>query len=293
MTAYRDDLEAALAHADASERELDKARAELAADHERIAELEQQLADAKRKLGEAERAAPKPKPKQKPAPAKPSGAKPSSRWIFVAGCVVAGLVLIGGVVAIVTGQGSRRGRGSYPVVDIVADERAARDVVKETMPDAELYELRADYVDPNGRSDLGRYAGGRVYLEYRSPSAAATTPPPPSGPIGAPQSDPNPPVCTMTVRFDGSPRSISQTTGRGTSCGSSLPTPMRCTVVDVWKEALRRGAPDNAIASIRLRTRTRSKRTRSTWSFTIPGKERDVFSLELFDDECPWGARSP
>jgi len=43
---YREDLEAALAHADAAERQLEEARKENEADHARIAELEGQLAAA-------------------------------------------------------------------------------------------------------------------------------------------------------------------------------------------------------------------------------------------------------
>jgi len=45
---YREDLEAALAHAESAEQELIAARDENAADHKRIAELEDQLAAAKR-----------------------------------------------------------------------------------------------------------------------------------------------------------------------------------------------------------------------------------------------------
>jgi len=49
---YREDLDAALAHADAAQRQLEEARKENEADHARIAELEEQLAAAKRGVHE-------------------------------------------------------------------------------------------------------------------------------------------------------------------------------------------------------------------------------------------------
>jgi hypothetical protein len=286
MTAYRDDLEAAIAHADAAERELAKARDELAADHERIAELERELAAAKRGVNKAKRVEPKPAPPPRQPRAKTPKPKPV---VAIALGVVAGVAVIVGMIFLIRW----RNAPSYPVVDLVADEPAARALATDWLPDAELFELRADYVDPRGTSDLARYGGGRVYLSYRSPSRAATSAPASSEPIGAPTSDPDAPICIVEVRFDGRRRRASTTNGRGSACGTALPTPVRCTVVDVWTEAIRRGAPENALASIRLKARTRAKRERATWTFEIDGKGGRVFEMELFDDECPWSGTPP
>ena len=57
--AYRDDLEAALAHAEAAERDLDEAKRVHAHDTERIAALEKQLAAAKTGVKKAEERAEK------------------------------------------------------------------------------------------------------------------------------------------------------------------------------------------------------------------------------------------
>jgi hypothetical protein len=293
--AYRDDLEAAIAHADAAERELANARRELAADHERIAELERELEAAKRRRDKAdkraaaatERAAKRDPERTSPAAAPRDPAKPT--WLRAAllwGGILAGIVALSvGVPWLVRA----RDIPTKSVVDLVADEPAARALAQKQLPDPALYEIRADYVDPGGRCDLEQY-GGDVNFKYLSPSRAAVPAPAPTGPIGAPQPTTSWPTCSVEVRYQRSRTRTYWTNGRGEQCGQPLPSPPRCTVVDVWNEAIRRGAPVNALASIRLQMRTRQKRDRPTWSFQINGPQGRVFEMELFDDECPWSS---
>jgi len=171
MTAYRDDLEAALAHAEAAEKELATAREELTKDHDRIAELERELAAAKRGIDKAKRVERRVEPKPAPPAVGPRDDRrtPRPAVAITVGIVVAALV-IGGMVMFVGWQNGP----SYPVVDLVADEAAARELAKKWIPDPELFELRADYVDPRGTSDLARF-GGRVYRRCRRRCAARSS----------------------------------------------------------------------------------------------------------------------
>lgn len=74
---YREELDAALARAAATEAELDEARAENAHDHERIGDLEAKLAEAQKRLAKIEASAPAPEPK--PAPKVEAPKKPATR----------------------------------------------------------------------------------------------------------------------------------------------------------------------------------------------------------------------
>jgi hypothetical protein len=275
--AYRDDLQAALEHAESAERELEKARAENAEDEKKIAALEKQLADAKRRLGETEKREQKPAPK--PEPSKSSG---SAGGIFVAiGAIV---LVVGGafLFALSSPNTSKLGRQlrSKKTVDISRDLAEAQAEAQKYMPDPVLQRIEADYVDPRGITDLEAF-GGEVRYRFTSPSRAKAEAPPHQGPIGAP----DPPVtwqtCEVYVTYHKNSMKTSDYQNHGDACGKPMRAPS-CTVAEVWQEALRRGAPQNALAHVRLDARHKGP----TWEFRISDRSHDVFSMDL-PDNCP------
>jgi hypothetical protein len=64
-------------------------------------------------------------------------------------------------------------------------------------------------------------------------------------------------------------------------CGATIDMPS-CSVVDIWNEAIRRGAPVNALASIQLDKRL----DKSVWRLTISDNGKTVFETSIVD-ECP------
>jgi hypothetical protein len=283
---YRDDLEAALAHAEAAERDLAAAREENQHDHERIAALEKQLAAAQHKLGEAKKKEPPPKPKPKPEKPKPDAS--STKWDGTSSVVVIGLiVLIGGIIAL--GMFSSRGDG-VKTVDIDGMLPDAKQKALKYLPDPELYQLKADYVPPSGISDLATYHGYVTY-GFLSPTRRDQATPSPVGPIGAPQPSPNYLNCSVDVRYRETSMRYYETAARGDQCGEPLTHPPTCTVKEVWAEAIHRGAPQNALAGIRLdmkghRGDDGKYRRVPLWRFSISDSSKTVFEMEL-PDGCP------
>ena len=267
---YRDDLEAALAHAEAAERDLADARREVKKDHARIQELERLLAEAKSRV---EIHSP---PKARPLAIAP---KPSpSRWPAPAVLAITGLMG-----ALIAGSVVWSRRNVRSTVDLSAVEPIAAAMARDTLPDAVLMSMKGDLVDARGVQDLATF-GGRVEYEYLSPSRAAAPPPPSSQPLGAPRSSSKLPTCAVDIRYRPGGFATYTTEALGSSCGEALPGPPRCTVVAVWKEAIARGAPANALARVSLRMHSGKPR----WSFTITDHDRGTtaFSMNL-PDECP------
>jgi hypothetical protein len=69
-----------------------------------------------------------------------------------------------------------------------------------------------------------------------------------SGPVGAPAPTVQYDYCSVSIRYS----QDRVTSNPIATCGEPLQGPPSCTVVEVWNEAIRRGAPSNAVASIRL-----------------------------------------
>ena len=62
------------------------------------------------------------------------------------------------------------------------------------------------------------------------------------------------------------------------SCKEPLLGPPKCTSVQVWKKALAKGAPANAIAELGYR----SWANKARWYFSIEGTKVS----DVFDDDC-------
>jgi len=189
--------------------------------------------------------------------------------------------------------------GHVTTVDLTANLADARSKARTVMPDPVLKGIYAQYVNPSGVSDLAAY-GGSVFYKFISPSQTAK--PDTSGaPIGAPVNT-DYPTCAVEIAYrpEGS-QFVAIVHGRGfDSCGAALADPPSCSVKSVWDEAIRRGAPYNAVATITLDTRNHQP----TWDFRIEdlntGSSRYrtstphkvVFQMTLVD-RCPIVAAPP
>lgn len=275
--AYRDDLEAALEHAAAAESELERAKSENAEDHRRIAELEQQLADAKRRLGDTE--------KRKPKPEKVKDDAPERRnWNGLIATLIT-LVMIGGGVALfvfISPNSSKLGRQlkSKSSVQLTSDLPGALAEAQKFFPDALLTRIEADYVDPRGVTDLAKY-GGEVRYRFMSQSRADMPDPPPSGPIGAPQQALARPICAVAIVYRKGVMRTYDYQYKGSECGRPIREPLRCSIEVVWAEAIRRGAPKEALAHVRVDRPTKAENV--NWSLRIVDQGKQVFDMDLPD----------
>jgi hypothetical protein len=268
--AYRDDLEAALAHAEAAERELDEAKRMHAHDEERIAALEKQLASAKVGVKKAEAKAPRPKPQREPR-----------GTTGLRGRIYGGFVLFAAASAIAympvrdwwLGR-VPRGNDNAVMPDDVMPLAIRR--AQSKFPDAELLTMSAPFVDDKGWSRLAY--GGEVSFKFRSPSLAVQLQP--SAPaLGAPAVDSRKP-CTVSVWLD-KDSGLTVNRPRNYECGPPMPLPaLRCTVRQIRGRARDAGAPAGALATVRL---TSSRK----WSVDIEDQTTHykVFS-RVFPDDC-------
>ena len=266
--AYRDELEAALAHATAAEEELATARAELSIDEKRIADLERQLAQAQRKVSQA----------------KDSDAGPTAS--AKRGGILLGLFAIAaiGVGAWFSASFRVKPKASLSdgiaTFDVSASLPEAVAMARTKLPDAELVSLKARYVSEDGQSQL-QYSDGARY-RFRSSSRAAQ--PLPRAPVlGAPVVDTRQP-CLISVWVDNNrPLHPSSPTDAG-ACGDAPPVaPLHCTLAAVWRKALTAGAPRGALADISLD----SKNNVWHWRLTVTDRatSRVVYRYDT-DDDC-------
>jgi hypothetical protein len=152
--------------------------------------------------------------------------------------------------------------------------------------------INADLVNPQGVVDLVKYDGGRVSYLFASPSRTAVPAPVATVPIGAPQPTVQYGDCTVSIRYEKDSVKTYSKSGRGTqTCGEPIPTGApHCSASDVWAEAIRRGAPTNALASLRLSmddvkiSKAAAARHVATWRFSVAGT---AFTYTIPDD-CPF-----
>jgi hypothetical protein len=282
---YREDLDAALAHAEAAERSLEDARKESEADHARIAELEAALARAKRGVQETQSREPRHPPPRVPRDRAKPDKSTQQPWIVMA-CVGA-VLLVGALIAYAVGT-----QGVKVAVDVSRDLAAARREARGMLPDPVLTSISADLVNPQGVVDLVKYDGSMVTYGFASPSRTAVPAPVGTGPIGAPQPTPQYANCSVSIRYLKDRVKTYSRSGRGTqTCGEPIPTGApHCSAADVWAEAIRRGAPTNALASLRFSmpaqgsAKTTVAHHDPTWSFSIAGT---AFNYTIPDD-CPF-----
>ena len=266
--AYRDDHDAALARADALDRELTSAQQEIERDEKRIADLERQLREARAKV-----------PKQKPPRPQPaaSDTTPSKvrPWMWaVGGSLVVAIII---VVAIWHHQRDRaRVANGW---DVDAYLGAAFADARGMEADAELQRMYGEYVDSAGFAQL-QLAQGHLRYYFRSPHLAAVDAPGPAR-LGAPKTAKAP---TCLIEEEIYKRNTDLTATREISgdpeCGYSLPGPLHCTVVEIWKRAIAKGVPSSALARISMRTR--APPVNREWKFEIDDAHIDL----TFPDDC-------
>ena len=195
-------------------------------------------------------------------------------WVWVSGVVL----LIGGI----GGWGIWRTLRPPPKIDVSATIADAQATARARFSDAVLASISAKYVDPSGIDDLAH--NGRVEYRFVSPSRAAL--PPAATTVGLPHDNSQDPVCGVEIEFRVFMQGAGSATNdlRGGACTVPLAHPPSCTVAQVWAEAIRRGAPNNAIATyLRLEPNDRGE---PTWTLEVD----PVFRGEL-PDRCPFPQR--
>lgn len=125
-------------------------------------------------------------------------------------------------------------------------------------------------------------------------------PPPPADdpkrPIGAPvPSGPSP--VSLFDRGEDCPR-VTWKAGKlddeagGVSCELFMPPLLmplrhpRCTVREIWKRAIAKGAPAQALARLQPEREMRSDEATQVWKFTIEDAPRGIHIEETFADDC-------
>jgi hypothetical protein len=281
--AYRDELEAALQHADAAERDLERARGEIASDEKRIAELEKQLKEARAR---AERM------QAQPPSVTTTAQTGTPRRMAV---VVAGVLLASGAAGyfLFRAQAPERPRPkvtppaapapapALPAgdVDLGAMLGTATGMARNTFSDAQLTRIDAEYVDEAGVARL--HYGGYARFDFRSPSRVRGAPTP-LGPVGAPVKEAPNVECELDLRV--SQDKPLHVYSQGGDCSHATPVPsLRCTVPQVWAKARDAGAPAGTLATIGLRQHHDAFYWRFYITDHVTGKS--VFSKDI-DDDC-------
>jgi hypothetical protein len=265
---YRDDHDAALARADALDRELAGAQAEIKRDETRIADLERQLREARDQIPKqraARPAADKPGPTARPR---------TALWIG------AGVAIVAIGIALVVWHRVRDRQRVANGWDFDAYLATAFADARGMESDAEIQRMYGEYVDSNGFAQLA-LAQGHLDFVFRSPHLAGDAPAPER--LGAPQTAPSP---RCLIREEIYKRDTDLTSSRDISmdpgCGYSIPGPMHCTVVQIWQRAIAKGVPSSALALISMKTR--APPVNREWHFEISGKDTHI-DLK-FPDDC-------
>jgi len=138
-------------------------------------------------------------------------------------------------------------------------------------PKLAVSEIRISYVDPTGLLD-GEFGVMRVAF-----GASQTPVDDPKRKTGAPvKVDDTKPATCPTLFLDAG--GWSQSDSFCPDVASYIP---RCSVIDIWKRAIKAGAPKDALAVI---TFTNSEKP--AWSFEITDAPRDVNISNAFPDDC-------
>lgn len=151
-----------------------------------------------------------------------------------------------------------------------------------------------EYVRQDGTLDP-TYGGAQFYFGHRP-----HPPPPPADdpkrPIGAPVPPP-PAQESLFDHHDDCPR-VSWRPGYfgsvagGTSCVPFMPpikVPLshpHCGVGEIWKRAIAKGAPAEALAKLELQSDLAAENARQLWKFTIEDAPRGIRIEEMFADDC-------
>ena len=133
-------------------------------------------------------------------------------------------------------------------------------MARKHYPDAVLHRIDAKRVHPNGKADLS-LPGGSVLYRFSSPSRAQR-------PAGLAKGVPHKPRCMYYVNVSKS--GVSEYPADGFKCNLPVGRMPRCSVRQIWRRAIGRGAPSsNAVADVSIRVNIVTKRLQ--WHFAIPG----------------------
>ncbi|HSD86905.1 MAG TPA: serine/threonine-protein kinase [Kofleriaceae bacterium] len=144
---------------------------------------------------------------------------------------------------------------------------------KRLVPDAVLFRIDANGVYPDGHADLTAVDNGSLDFRFISPSRSKRDP---SKPIGAKQEK----KCMFRVELnkDGAWSAPMD----GWECNKEKPIgPPKCSVIQIWKKALAKKAPSNALGELGYRATFDGT---TTWYFDI--NDDDVKFSEMFRDDC-------
>lgn len=146
---------------------------------------------------------------------------------------------------------------------------AARAWAAKEHPDLHLARTVFSYVDAEGVLDA---TDGTFTLELGNPIRADN----PARRTGAPVRDPAKATICAYLRFDGEWHSDSR------GCRDTAVAPPHCTIAVMWKRALDKGAPRDAVAVIEYEP----ARAPTPWRFSITDAPRNVSFVQRFADDC-------
>jgi hypothetical protein len=255
---YREELEAALARTAAAEDDLAAARSESAHDHARIAELEKELGEARKSVTVAETRAPEPESPKAAPPPPPAHTlwrrlTENGKWVPLVPFAAVLLMFAPFLSGVIKGNVNRPKQ-----IDVMAELSRAKADARKLMPDAALLQMETQsIVDSRGFADLTK---GFVTFDFYSPSRKHYV---------------------HVVLMQGGARAVDDFTS---GPGMRIHDPPHCSVVDVWAEAIRRGAPPSSLASIHLGIATDG--LAPAWVFQIGTAGDKTFDMTI-SDECP------
>lgn len=152
------------------------------------------------------------------------------------------------------------GRVDPASVDLASFTQLALREAQGRVPDAALTSLLARCVQPSGIANLGLCNGVLVYT-FRSPSKSARG----NTPIGVQL------PCLVRVMLQPQVGLIVQD-ATSEHCDEKLVQKQHCQPADIWRRAIKAGAPENAIADVSL--------IEGKWYITVDGKS------QIFPDDC-------
>ena len=313
---HRDDHDAAIARADALQRELDHERASDGEQKARLEQAEKELASAKERLSSAEAELQRARREARPGPgaASPSASPsaqsvsgspvpqpPSRAGLLFGGALLAVFLICGGLVIVCSSHEPGEDPGGTareaaeaqqrpaPTPPFVADTLVAEGL-SQLGGDHLLQSISIDYVRPDGTLDP---TYGRIAVD----SSRAPEPPPPddpSRPTGAPSE--NPTAATLAVMMASCPQPTWTPTdgwqvGEG-SCMTIGELPVgrpTCSTVKLWALARQEDAPEG-LAKITARwfidvaSSEHGVHWEWTWHFELSDDRRGVHFTQDFSD---------
>jgi hypothetical protein len=151
--------------------------------------------------------------------------------------------------------------------------RDARAWARDKQPEHLVSDVRIAYVDASGELDADHgeleIVFGRTLRKVDDPKRK----------IGAPVVQPQEPNDCFQLAWSRKAGWSRTTYG----CSEAYEVATRCTVKQIWKEAIERNVPAEALASLSLRTRPSG----GAWEIRVVDEPRGINIVESFADDCP------